>query len=109
MYWGFVVFPTMFVNLLPNVVTYEILWPTAPDLTRVEYGFLFDPEEAAKPGFDPDDIIEFRDRIVRQDLRVCEVAQQGARSRGYGQGVLPPQDDLVYEFERQYLRERDGA
>ena len=108
-YWGFVIFPTTFVNLLPNVVTYEILWPVTPDLTRVEYGFLFDPDEAAKPGFDGEDIIEFRDLIVRQDLHVCEVAQQGARCRGYRQGVLPPQDDLVYAFERQYLRERDGT
>jgi len=107
-YWGFVVFPTMFVNLLPDVVTYELLWPLGPDRTHITYDFLFHPASIAAADFDPTDIYEFRELIVRQDLRVCELAQRGARSRGYGRGVLPPQDDFVYDFEAEYLRERDG-
>lgn len=107
-YWGFVIFPTMFVNLLPDVVTYELLWPVGPDRTHISYDFLFHPSSIERPDFDPTAIYEFRELIVRQDLRVCELAQRGARSRGYGQGVLPPQDDFVYDFERQYVRERDA-
>jgi len=109
MYYGFVAFPNMFVNLLPDHVTYEILWPVSPDLTKVVYGFLFHPDARARPDFDASDIFEFRDLILRQDLAVCENAQQGVRSRAYGAGVLPPQDDLVYEFEQRYLRERGAA
>jgi len=107
-YWGFVVFPNMFVNLLPNVVTYEILWPETPDRTRVDYGFLFRPEAIAAPDCDGGDIIEFRDLVVRQDLAVCERAHEGTRSRAYAHGILPPEDDAVYAFEQQYLRERGG-
>ena len=107
-YWGFVVFPNMFVNLLPDVVTYELLWPVSPDRTHITYDFLFHPSAIERPDFDPNDIYDFRDLIVRQDLRVCALAQKGVRSRGYGHGVLPPQDEFVYDFEQQYLRERDG-
>lgn len=109
MYYGFVVFPNMFVNLLPDHVTYEILWPVTPDLTRIVYGFLLHPDAMSRPDFDASDIYEFRDLIVRQDLAVCELAQKGVRSRAYDRGVLPPQDDFVYAFEQQYLRERDAA
>ena len=108
MYWGFVAFPNMFVNLLPDHVTYEILWPRTPDRTDVVYGFLLDPG-AVTSGVDASDIYEFRDLILRQDLAVCELAQKGVRSRAFDHGVLPPQDDLVYEFERRYVRERDTA
>jgi len=106
MYWGFVAFPNMFVNLLPDHVTYEILFPESPVQTDIVYGFLFHPSEIAKPRFDPGEICEFRDRIVKQDLEVCEKAQKGVQSRAYRFGVLPPQDDFVYDFNRTYLRER---
>ncbi len=106
MYWGFVVFPNMLVNLLPDHVTYEILWPKSPDQTSITYGFLFHPSEMARTGFDASDIVEFRDRIVHQDLAVCEKAQKGVGSRAYRSGVLPPPDDYVYAFNQQYLRER---
>ncbi len=105
-YWGFVVFPNLFVNLLPDHVTYELLLPEAPGATRIQYGFLFDRDETAKTSFDPKDIVEFRDLIVRQDLAVCEGAQKGVRSKAYAHGVLPPQDRYVHEFNVQYLRER---
>ena len=107
-YWGFVLFPNTFVNLLPDVVTVETVWPISPDRTHISYDFLFHPTAIGRPEFDPADIYDFRDLIVRQDLRVCALAQKGARSRGYGRGILPPQDAFVYDFERQYLRERDG-
>lgn len=108
MYWGFVVFPNMFVNLLPDHVTYEILWPVSPDVTKVTYGFLLHPGPMSQPGFDASDIYEFRDLILRQDLAVCELAHKGVRSRAFDHGVLPPQDEQVYAFEQQYVRERDA-
>ena len=49
--------------------------------------------------------MEFHDLVNRQDWAVCEWAQKGQRSRGYGQGVYPPQDQYVYEFDQLYLRE----
>ena len=52
------------------------------------------------------EIIEFHDLINRQDWEICERAQKGQRSRGYGRGVYPPQDEHVYEFDQRYLRER---
>ena len=51
-------------------------------------------------------VVEFHDLVNRQDWGICERAQKGQRSRGYRQGVYPPQDEYVYEFDQHYLRER---
>ena len=106
MYYGMTLFPNMLVDLLPDVVRTEVLWPLGPERTLMVREWLFDPGAMARDDFDPKDIIEFHDLVDRQDSAVCENAQKGVRSRAYGHGVYPPQDRFVHEFNRQYLRAR---
>jgi phenylpropionate dioxygenase-like ring-hydroxylating dioxygenase large terminal subunit len=63
-------------------------------------------DRLGQPDLDPGDVVEFHDLVNRQDWGICERAQKGQRSRGYGQGIYPPQDEEVYEFDQRYLRER---
>lgn len=105
-YYGFHVFPNLFVNLLPDVVATTIMFPLAPDRTRLITDLLFEPSTIARDDFDPSDLVEFRRTVMRQDWDVCERVQMGVRSRAYRSGVYPPQDSCVYEFNQQYLRER---
>jgi Rieske 2Fe-2S family protein len=43
--------------------------------------------------------------VIAQDGRVCELNQQGLRSRRHRHGVLVPQEDAVWQFH-QWLRAR---
>jgi Rieske 2Fe-2S family protein len=107
MYNGMILFPNMLVDLLPDVVRTEVLWPLGPEHTLAVREWLFDPTAMARSGFDAGDIIEFHDLVDRQDVTVCENAQRGVRSRAYRRGVYPPQDRFVYEFNERYRTERD--
>ena len=106
LYNGMTIFPNLILDCFPDNVLFTILWPTSSETTRVTCGLLFDPSTLATAGFDPREIVEFHDLINRQDWRVCERAQKGQRSRGYMQGVYPPADTYVWEFDQLYLRER---
>jgi Rieske 2Fe-2S family protein len=108
-YNGMTVFPNLILDCFPDNVFYSILWPTASERTTVTCGVLFEASTIADRDFDPRDVVEFHDLINRQDWSVCERAQKGQRSRGYGRGVYPPQDRYVYEFDLKYLRARGPA
>jgi hypothetical protein len=56
-------------------------------------------------GFDPSEMVEFLDLVSRQDWTVCERAQRGVASRGFVQGVYPPQDELLHRFAERYRGE----
>jgi len=43
--------------------------------------------------------------VVAQDGRVCEINQQGLRSRRHREGVLMPQEQSLHEFHA-WLRTR---
>ncbi|MGQ0797492.1 MAG: aromatic ring-hydroxylating oxygenase subunit alpha [Methanobacteriota archaeon] len=106
LYHGMAIFPNVLVDLLPDVVRTEVLWPLGPERTLAVREWLFDPDALARPDFDAADIIEFHDLVDRQDVAVCENAQRGVRSRAYRHGVYPPQDRFVYEFNERYRRAR---
>lgn len=105
-YNGMTIFPNLILDCFPDNVLYTILWPCAPERTKVTCGLLVESSTPGQPGFDPGDVVEFHDLVNRQDWRICERAQKGQSSRGYGQGVYPPQDEYVYAFDQHYLRER---
>ncbi len=87
-YYGDTLKPNVFLNLHPDYVVVHMLHPVAPDRTRIVCDWLFDPEAAAAPGFDPSDAVAFWDLVNRQDWEVCELAQQGVTSRAYDDGGL---------------------
>ncbi|MGH9749383.1 MAG: aromatic ring-hydroxylating oxygenase subunit alpha [Candidatus Polarisedimenticolia bacterium] len=108
-YNGMTVFPNLILDCFPDNVLYTILWPGAPERTNVTCGLLVEASSLRQPDFDPADVVEFHDLVNRQDWGICERAQKGQRSRGYRQGVYPPQDEEVYAFDQLYLRERGRA
>ncbi len=85
-YYGMVVRPNLFLNLLPDHVIVHTLTPLAPDRSRVTCDWLFDPDVVARPGFDPTDTVSVFDRVNRQDWEVCEWVQAGVRSRAFAAG-----------------------
>lgn len=103
-YYGCFVFPNLFLDLMSDCVTYDIVWPATAGSTSLTGGYLFDPQTIAAPGFDPSDLVSFSSLVMRQDIDVCERAQRGAGSRAFAQGgVYPFQDRYVHEFDRRYL------
>ena len=107
LYNGMTIFPNLLLDCLPDNVLYTIQWPCASERTKVTCGILVEPSTIGRKDFDPGEVVEFHDLINRQDWGICERAQKGQRSRGYGRGVYPPQDEYVYAFDQHYLRERE--
>jgi Rieske 2Fe-2S family protein len=101
------VFPNFLVAPHPDYVLTHVLWPEAPNRTRVICEWLVHPDEAARPGFDLTDATAFWDLTNRQDWHVCELAQAGISSRGYQPGPYSNREDLLYAFDR-FVREKLG-
>jgi glycine betaine catabolism A len=68
--------------------------------------FLFAAETVAGDGFDPSEVVAFRDLVARQDWEVCERAQRGVSSRFYTEGMYPRQEKWIAAFNRRYLDAR---
>jgi Rieske 2Fe-2S family protein len=95
----YVLFPNTFFSLHPDYLMIHHGWPTSPSHTRVENEFYFLPEAIASPDFDPSDAIGLWDEINRQDWTVCELAQEGMRSRAWSGGRYSDQEELVRDFD----------
>lgn len=106
-YIGTQLFPNLLLNLHPDYAMSYIIYPEGPSRTRVVSEYLFEPSTIERKDFDPSDAVEFWDLVSKQDWVVCERAQKGVRSKAYLKGIYPPQDQMVYEFNREYLRVRD--
>jgi Rieske 2Fe-2S family protein len=89
-----------------NAVT---IHPAGPERTIVRSSFLFRPETIAADGFDPSEVVEFRDLVARQDWAVCELAQRGVRSRFFDGGILPRQERALATLNARYLAKRHEA
>jgi Rieske 2Fe-2S family protein len=101
------VFPNLMIAPHPDYVLTHVLWPLAPDRTRITCDWLVHPAELARPDFDLSDATAFWDMTNRQDWRVCELAQAGISSRGYQPGPYSNREDLLYAFDR-YIVETLG-
>ncbi len=100
----YTIFPTMFVSPHPDYVLVHRIQPLAPDRTQVICDWLFHPDAKTQSGFDPKAAVEFWDVTNRQDWHVCELSQQGVRSRGYTPGPYADLESLLAAFDREYLR-----
>jgi Rieske 2Fe-2S family protein len=108
LYLAWVLWPNVFVNLLPDHVIVHTLLPLAPDRSRVVCDWLFDPAEAAKPDFDPSDTVEIFDITNKQDWEVCELTQLGMTSRAYERGGLYVANEEHITVFRDLVLERLG-
>jgi glycine betaine catabolism A len=106
-FYGVYVFPNLIVNYHSETVNAVTLYPNGPDRTIVVSEFLFRPETIDAPGFDPSEVVDFRDLVAGQDWVVCELAQRGVRSRFYEHGVYPRQEKYLHAFNQAYLAARD--
>jgi glycine betaine catabolism A len=95
----FVVWPNMLVSLHPDYLMTHRLVPLAPDRTSIACEWFFEPESMAKPDFDPSDAIDFWDLTNRQDWEVCELQQEGTRSRAYTAGRFTTMEGGVHNFD----------
>jgi len=95
-YFG--LFPNLLLSPHPDYVMAHRIEPLSPGRSRIECQWLFDPEVAAEPGFDPSYAVEFWDVTNRQDWAACESVQRGAASRGYRPGPLAPGEAAVHHF-----------
>ncbi len=95
----FVLWPNLLLSLHPDYVMTHVVWPIDVERSRVVCEWLFDPVTMAAPGFDPSDAVEFWDLTNRQDWEVCELQQQGTRSRAYTGGRYTLMEDMVHAFD----------
>jgi Rieske 2Fe-2S family protein len=97
-------FPNMLLSLHPDYVMAHTFWPVSPERTLIECEWLFHPDAAAHPGFDPDDGVAFWDQTNREDWHICEMSQLGVSSRAYQPGPYSPRESLSAAFDREYLQ-----
>ncbi len=100
----YTLFPNMLLSLHPDYVMAHTLWRMAPDRTIIECEWLFHPDAAAQPGFQPDDGVAFWDRTNREDWHICEQSQLGVSSRAYTPGPYSPRESISAAFDRELLR-----
>ena len=105
-FYGVYLFPNLILNYHSETVNAVTIEPLGPERTRVVSEFLFAEETVCAPGFDPSEVVEFRDLVARQDWVVCERAQRGVRSRFYTNGWYPRQERWIAAFNERYLQAR---
>jgi Rieske 2Fe-2S family protein len=98
------IFPNLLISLHPDYVMVHTLWPKSAGETEVRCDWLFDAAAMTQPAFDGSDAVAFWDLVNRQDWHVCELAQRGAHSRGFGRGRYSGGEGAVHEFDRMVAR-----
>jgi Rieske 2Fe-2S family protein len=93
-------FPNLLISAHPDYVMTHRIEPVGPAESFIECRWLFAPEPAARPGFDPAYAVDFWDLTNRQDWAACEAVQRGLRSRGYRPGPLALDEDAVTDWVR---------
>jgi len=104
---GELIYPNFMLSLSADHVAAFSLWPQGPAKTVVVCDFLFHPDEAAKPGFDPSDAVEFWDVVNRQDWSICASVQAGMHSQAFDRGYYAPMEDASLDI-RRYIARRLG-
>jgi len=90
-------------SLMPDYALVHRVLRRGPTTTSVVCQWLFDPEAAAAPGFDPSGAIEFWDTTNREDWRISEQSQRGIASRAYAPGPYSNLESMLAAFDREYL------
>ena len=104
-YYGALVYPTMFLDVDGSSCLATAVFPTGPRSCRLVTEYLFSPEAVADPAFDPSPVVDFNERVTRQDNEACERVQRGVTSRAFEHGVFPAKDSWVHGFDQRYLRD----
>jgi Rieske 2Fe-2S family protein len=103
-FYGVILLPNVFLILVPDHVVLYRLEPVSACLTVVDCAWLFPPDTAGQPGFDPSDAVRIVDLTNRQDFEACERCQLGMSSRRFSHGLLVPAERLIAGFHEYVLR-----
>jgi Rieske 2Fe-2S family protein len=95
----YVVWPGAFLSIHPDYLLVHRLVPRDAGHTLVICDWLFEESTIAMPGFDPADAISFWDMTNQQDWHVCELQQQGTRSRSWVAGRYSTIEASVQAFD----------
>lgn len=99
---------SLFVVAHPDHVRSVRLMPKGPEQVELTVDWLLPPGVAGRHPEELERMYELGRLVVAQDGRVCELNQQGLRSRRHSEGVLMPQEHALHEFH-QWLRSRLSA
>jgi Rieske 2Fe-2S family protein len=98
----------LFVVAHPDYVRSVRIAARGPEQVELTVDWLLPPGVAEQHADELDKMITLGKLVVAQDGRVCELNQQGLRSRRHQEGVLMPQEAALYEFH-EWLRARLAA
>ena len=96
--------PSLLLAPHPDFLVAWRIQPRAPDSTRIECYWLFEPETMREPGFDPSGAVQFWDQTNRQDWQICQSSYEGIRSRAYMPGPWSPDESVPRAFDREIVR-----
>jgi glycine betaine catabolism A len=103
-YYGAYIFPNAWVDVAGPYAALTTIIPRAADRSTLITDYLFAPETMAEEGFDPSDVIDFNELVLRQDNAICERVQRGVTSRAFKHGVYPDKDSGPHDFDQFYTR-----
>jgi Rieske 2Fe-2S family protein len=96
---------SLFVVAHPDYVRSVVVAPLGPEQVELTVDWLLPRGVAERHADELDKMVALGRLVVAQDGRVCELNQQGLRSRRHREGVLMPQEESVHEFHA-WLRSR---
>jgi Rieske 2Fe-2S family protein len=99
--------PNLFLNVQPDYINAQLMFPTGPESVRMVYDWLFEPESLQAPAFDLEHYVRLWDLTNRQDARNCEWQQEGLHARPLAHGHFVPQEGECHKFN-QWVLERLG-
>lgn len=99
----FHMYPNLLISLHRDYVVTHTLWPIEANRTRIVCEWLFDPDTAATPDFDPSDAVDFWHLVNSQDWKICARTQLGVGSRGYRPTAFEESEACIQVFDGWYL------
>jgi glycine betaine catabolism A len=96
----YVLYPSNFLSLLPDYVTFDWFIPLGPERTRLIFDVYVDRDET-DPG---EDAMAFWEMTNRQDWHICEMAHLGSKTVAYSQGRYSSEEEVVHLIDGYYLQ-----
>lgn len=96
------------ISLLPNLliaftsdyVSFQWVWPLAPDRSLVRHLWAFHPKAAAAPTFSDHEVVALWDKANLEDWVICEQCHRGLASPSVRPGVFALDEEVLYQIDR---------
>ncbi|QBD77184.1 aromatic ring-hydroxylating dioxygenase subunit alpha [Ktedonosporobacter rubrisoli] len=98
--------PNTSILLIRDHALVLIFHPRSAQTTAIEAFWLFEPEVIAAPDFDPMDTVALTSLIMQQDIKQCNLVQQGITSKAFASGgIYGPVEKRLVVFRDFVLRQ----